>query len=154
MDLISILTKNKATSKEKLGGGFIGRIKISYPELLDILGKPHFEGSGDNKVDATKVLCAAIIQQMIDLRDLPTADGPRPQRSANRNRPATSERMNTFATRTLLARAAAADLVEAGMVVGLGTGSTAVWFVRALAARGLQAFVARVDDGPFKVTAA
>ncbi|MCF8505242.1 MAG: ribose-5-phosphate isomerase RpiA [Caulobacter sp.] len=34
--------------------------------------------------------------------------------------------------------AAAADLVEAGMVVGLGTGSTAVWFVRALAARGLD----------------
>lgn len=34
--------------------------------------------------------------------------------------------------------AAAAELVENGMVVGLGTGSTAVWFVRALAARGLD----------------
>lgn len=33
---------------------------------------------------------------------------------------------------------AAARLVEDGMVVGLGTGSTAVWFVRALAARGLN----------------
>ena len=33
---------------------------------------------------------------------------------------------------------AAAALVEDGMVVGLGTGSTAVWFVRALAARGLD----------------
>ena len=33
---------------------------------------------------------------------------------------------------------AAADLVESGMVVGLGTGSTAAWFVRALAARGLD----------------
>ena len=33
---------------------------------------------------------------------------------------------------------AAADLVEAGMVVGLGTGSTAAHFVRALAARGLD----------------
>lgn len=33
---------------------------------------------------------------------------------------------------------AAAELVEAGMVVGLGTGSTAAWFVRALAARGLK----------------
>ena len=33
---------------------------------------------------------------------------------------------------------AAARLVEAGMVVGLGTGSTAVWFVKALAARGLD----------------
>lgn len=33
---------------------------------------------------------------------------------------------------------AAAALVEAGMVVGLGTGSTAAWFVRALAARGLD----------------
>ncbi|MCR5876065.1 ribose-5-phosphate isomerase RpiA [Phenylobacterium sp. J426] len=33
---------------------------------------------------------------------------------------------------------AAAALVESGMVVGLGTGSTAAWFVRALAARGLD----------------
>src|SRR6476646_5180551 len=33
---------------------------------------------------------------------------------------------------------AAAALVEDGMVVGLGTGSTAAWFVRALAARGLK----------------
>ncbi|MDO9222361.1 MAG: ribose-5-phosphate isomerase RpiA [Caulobacter sp.] len=33
---------------------------------------------------------------------------------------------------------AAAELVEDGMVVGLGTGSTAVCFVRALAARGLD----------------
>lgn len=32
---------------------------------------------------------------------------------------------------------AAADLVEAGMTVGLGSGSTAAWFVRALAARGV-----------------
>ncbi|HEY3951196.1 ribose-5-phosphate isomerase RpiA [Phenylobacterium sp.] len=34
-----------------------------------------------------------------------------------------------------IAGAAAADLVEDGMVVGLGTGSTAVWFVKALGAR-------------------
>jgi len=33
---------------------------------------------------------------------------------------------------------AAAALVRPGMTVGLGTGSTAVWFVRALAARGLD----------------
>ncbi|HEY0435036.1 MAG TPA: ribose-5-phosphate isomerase RpiA [Phenylobacterium sp.] len=33
---------------------------------------------------------------------------------------------------------AAAALVEAGMVVGLGTGSTAVWFVKALGARKLD----------------
>ncbi|MFN7128314.1 MAG: ribose-5-phosphate isomerase RpiA [Brevundimonas sp.] len=33
---------------------------------------------------------------------------------------------------------AAAAHVEAGMVVGLGTGSTAAWFVKALAARGLS----------------
>ena len=32
---------------------------------------------------------------------------------------------------------AAAERVEAGMVVGLGTGSTAAWFVKALAARNL-----------------
>jgi len=37
-----------------------------------------------------------------------------------------------------IAGAAAAELVEAGMVVGLGTGSTAAHFVRALAARGLD----------------
>ncbi len=36
-----------------------------------------------------------------------------------------------------LAGEAAALRVEPGMVVGLGTGSTAAWFVRALAARGL-----------------
>jgi ribose 5-phosphate isomerase A len=33
---------------------------------------------------------------------------------------------------------AAAELVEAGMIVGLGTGSTAAWFVKALAVRGLD----------------
>lgn len=33
---------------------------------------------------------------------------------------------------------AAAERVEPGMVVGLGTGSTAAWFVKALAARGLK----------------
>ena len=33
---------------------------------------------------------------------------------------------------------AAAALVQDGMLVGLGTGSTAAWFVRALAARGLS----------------
>jgi ribose 5-phosphate isomerase A len=33
---------------------------------------------------------------------------------------------------------AAARLVEDGMIVGLGTGSTAVWFVKALGARGLD----------------
>jgi ribose 5-phosphate isomerase A len=33
---------------------------------------------------------------------------------------------------------AAAQLVADGMVVGLGTGSTAAWFVKALAARGLN----------------
>jgi ribose 5-phosphate isomerase A len=33
---------------------------------------------------------------------------------------------------------AAAALVQSGMVVGLGTGSTAAWFVRALAARKLD----------------
>ncbi len=33
---------------------------------------------------------------------------------------------------------AAAQLVKSGMIVGLGTGSTAAWFVKALAARGLD----------------
>lgn len=34
-----------------------------------------FNVTADAKVDATKVLCAAIIQQMIDLRDAPTSPG-------------------------------------------------------------------------------
>lgn len=33
---------------------------------------------------------------------------------------------------------AAAELVENGMLIGLGTGSTAAWFVRGIAARGLK----------------
>jgi len=33
---------------------------------------------------------------------------------------------------------AAAAMVRAGMIVGLGTGTTAAWFIRALAARGLD----------------
>lgn len=37
-----------------------------------------------------------------------------------------------------MAGEAAAQLVESGMIVGMGTGSTAVWFVKALAARGLD----------------
>jgi ribose 5-phosphate isomerase A len=37
-----------------------------------------------------------------------------------------------------IAGEAAAQLVESGMVVGLGTGSTAAWFVKALAARKLD----------------
>ena len=36
-----------------------------------------------------------------------------------------------------IAGEAAAGLIEAGMTVGLGTGSTAAWFVKALGARGL-----------------
>ncbi len=35
-----------------------------------------FNVTNDAKVDATKVLCAALIQQMIDLRDAPDASGP------------------------------------------------------------------------------
>ena len=37
-----------------------------------------------------------------------------------------------------VAGAGAAELVEDGMIVGLGTGSTAAWFVRSLAVRGLR----------------
>jgi len=37
-----------------------------------------------------------------------------------------------------IAGEAAAALVESGMTVGLGTGSTAAWFVKALGARGLS----------------
>ena len=44
--------------------------------------------------------------------------------------------MNTADDQKRAAGEAAAALVEAGMTVGLGTGSTAAWFVRALAALG------------------
>ncbi|MDT9136380.1 ribose 5-phosphate isomerase A, partial [Escherichia coli] len=37
-----------------------------------------------------------------------------------------------------MAGEAAAAFVQPGMVVGLGTGSTAAWFVKALAARSLD----------------
>lgn len=46
--------------------------------------------------------------------------------------------MNDADEQKRAAGAAAASLVESGMVVGLGTGSTAVWFVKALAARQLD----------------
>jgi len=42
---------------------------------------------------------------------------------------------------------AAADLVESGMIVGLGTGSTAAWFVKALAARKLDIKGVPTSDG-------
>ncbi len=46
--------------------------------------------------------------------------------------------MNDADAQKKAAGEAAAALVESGMVVGLGTGSTAAWFVRALAARKLD----------------
>ena len=46
--------------------------------------------------------------------------------------------MNTAAAEKERVGRAAAELVEAGMTIGLGTGSTAVCFVQALAARGLK----------------
>lgn len=46
--------------------------------------------------------------------------------------------MNDTDSQKRAAGEAAAGLVRDGMVVGLGTGSTAVWFVRALAARKLD----------------
>ena len=46
--------------------------------------------------------------------------------------------MNTADDQKRAAGEAAAALVEAGMTVGLGTGSTAAWFVKALAARELD----------------
>ncbi|HXE05216.1 MAG TPA: hypothetical protein VN579_04455 [Bryobacteraceae bacterium] len=36
----------------------------------------NFNPSGDQRVDLTKVLCAALIQQMIDLREAPDANAP------------------------------------------------------------------------------
>ena len=42
---------------------------------------------------------------------------------------------------------AAALLVESGMVVGLGTGSTAAWFVKALGARSLSRRFAEEESG-------
>ncbi|MDB5422929.1 MAG: rpiA [Phenylobacterium sp.] len=46
--------------------------------------------------------------------------------------------MSDADTQKRAAGEAAARLVESGMVVGLGTGSTAAWFVKALAARALD----------------
>jgi ribose 5-phosphate isomerase A len=46
--------------------------------------------------------------------------------------------MSDAETQKQAAGEAAAGLAEAGMIVGLGTGSTANWFVRALAARKLD----------------
>jgi len=46
--------------------------------------------------------------------------------------------MTTVDEQKRAAGEAAAALVESGMVVGLGTGSTAAWFVKALGARGLD----------------
>jgi ribose 5-phosphate isomerase A len=46
--------------------------------------------------------------------------------------------MSDADTQKRAAGEAAAALVESGMVVGLGTGSTAAWFVTALAARALE----------------
>jgi len=46
--------------------------------------------------------------------------------------------MNDADSQKRAAGEAAAALVESGMVVGLGTGSTAAWFVKALGARGLD----------------
>lgn len=46
--------------------------------------------------------------------------------------------MSDIDTQKKAAGEAAAALVESGMVVGLGTGSTAAWFVKALAARALD----------------
>src|SRR6185436_6667561 len=49
-----------------------------------------------------------------------------------------SEEMSDTDAQKRAAGAAAAALVKSGMVVGLGTGSTAAWFVRALAERKLD----------------
>jgi ribose 5-phosphate isomerase A len=48
---------------------------------------------------------------------------------------------------------AAAALVEAGMTVGLGTGSTAAWFVRALAARKLDIVGVATSTGTAELAA-
>jgi ribose 5-phosphate isomerase A len=45
-----------------------------------------------------------------------------------------------------IAGQAAAELVESGMTVGMGTGSTAVFFVEALAARGLKIRAASTSE--------
>ena len=49
-----------------------------------------------------------------------------------------SATLNTAEAQKKAAGEAAAALVESGMTVGLGTGSTAVWFVRALGLRNLD----------------
>lgn len=67
------------------------------------------------------------------------ADFPRPQtRRTRRPENARGGESMTVDDQKRMAGEAAAQLVESGMIVGMGTGSTAVWFVKALAARGLD----------------
>jgi hypothetical protein len=57
-----------------------GDKESSYMVAVGDVAQKHvlrsFNVTADAKVDATKVLCAAIIQMMIDMRDAPGASGP------------------------------------------------------------------------------
>ncbi len=50
-----------------------GSVNVDVGETAQKHVLRSFNVTGDPKVDVTKVLCAAIIQQMIDLRDAPDA---------------------------------------------------------------------------------
>jgi hypothetical protein len=57
-----------------------GDKQIDWNIVVNDVAQKHvlrsFNVTSDAKVDASKVLCAALIQQMIDLRDAPGASGP------------------------------------------------------------------------------
>ncbi len=50
MNLPKLLTQNQAYVTEIIGSSFLGTIKITHKELTNLLGRPHFEGSVDDKV--------------------------------------------------------------------------------------------------------
>lgn len=56
-----------------------GDTETSFMVVVTDVAQKHvlrsFNVTADPKVDATKVLCAALIQQMIDLRDAPSSAG-------------------------------------------------------------------------------
>jgi len=71
---------NIATKPENDAPSFSWNVEVGETAQKHVLRS--FNPSGDQRVDATKVLCAAIIQQMIDLRDAPAAT-PAQKRAAS-----------------------------------------------------------------------
>lgn len=67
-------TRVSVTTIREDGTPFGQEIAVSELAQAHVLRK--FNPTDNAKVDLTKVLCAALIEQMIKLRDAPGADGP------------------------------------------------------------------------------